>query len=115
MSDQPVTATAFSATGGRSYSVTSTDGTFSNRAVSDIGSAQIGFAQTNELVDHIQVTYTDGSCAWRLRDSVSQTTLRTGFGFKVGATGPPCDSGKIPPLTIGQNFVLEIYSAVKAT
>jgi len=111
---QAVTATAFSATGGRSYTVSATDGSFANRAVSDTGSAQIGFAQTNELVDHIQVTYAAGNCAWRLRDSVSQTTLRTGFGFKVGACGPPCDSGKIPPITIGQNFVLEIYTAAVA-
>ena len=114
MSTQAVTATAFSSTGGRSYSVTATDGTFANRVLSDIGSAQIGFAQTNELVDHIQVTYGGGSCAWRLRDSVSQTTLRTGFGYLVGATGPPCDSGSIPPITIGQNFVLEIYTGAKA-
>jgi len=111
---QEVTATAFSATGGRSYTVSATDGSFANRAVSDTGSAQIGFAQTNELVDHIQVTYAGGGAAWRLRDSVSQTTLRTGFGFKVGACGPPCDSGKIPPITIGQNFVLEIYTAAVA-
>ena len=115
MSTQAVTATAFSATGGRSYLVTSTDGTFSNRAVSTIGSAQIGFSQTNELVDHIQVTYTSGGCAWRLRDSVSQVTLRTGFGYLVGSCGPPCDSGRIPPITIGQNMVLETYTVVKPT
>lgn len=112
MSTQATTATAYSATGGRSYSVTATDTVFSNRAISDIGSAQIGFAQTNELVDHIQVTYAAGGAAWRLRDSVSQVTLRTGFGYKVGASGPPCDSGKIPPITIGQNMVLEIYTVV---
>jgi hypothetical protein len=99
---QTVTATAFSASGGRSYAVSSTDGSFSNRVLSDTGSAQI------------QVTYVAGNCAWRLRDSVSQTTLRTGFGYKAGATGPPCDSGSIPPITIGQNFVLEIYTAAVA-
>jgi len=112
MSSQAVTATAFSGNGGRSYSVTATDTVFSNRALSDTGSAQIGFAQTNELVNHIQVTYTAGGCAWRLRDSVAQTTLRTGFGYLVGSTGPPCDSGQIPPITIGQNLVLEIYTVV---
>ena len=80
MSTNACTAVAFSAQGGRSYSVTATDGTFGNRFVDDVGSAQIGFAQTGELVDRILVTYTAGSCAWRLIDSVSQITLRTGFG-----------------------------------
>ena len=114
MSTQACTAVAFSAQGGRSYSVTATDGTFGNRFVDDVGSAQIGFAQTGELVDRILVTYTAGSCAWRLIDSVSQITLRTGFGYKVGSTGPGAYEGKIPPITIGQNMVLETYTAAVA-
>ena len=72
------------------------------------------FAQTGELVDRILVTYAAGSCAWRLIDSVSQITLRTGFGYKVGATGPGPYEGKIGPITIGQNMVLEVYTAAVA-
>lgn len=114
MSAQAVTATAFSAQGGRSYSVTATDGTFANRLLDDVGAAQIGFSQTGELVDRIQVQYAAGSCAWRLIDSVSQVTLRVGFGYKSGATGPGPYSGKIAPITIGQNMVLEVYTAAVA-
>ena len=111
---QAVSATAFSALGGRSYSVSSTDGSFSNRLVDDVGSAQIGFSQTGELVDRIQVQYAGGSCAWRLIDSVSQVTLRTGFGYLAGATGPSPYSGTIQPITISQNMVLEVYTAAVA-
>jgi hypothetical protein len=106
---QTTTAACFSAGGGRSFSVSATDGTFANRLVSDVGSAQIGFAMTNELVDRIQVTYAAGSCAWRLMDSVSQTTLRVGFGFNDGAFGAGPYSGNIAPITITQNMVLEVY------
>jgi len=113
MSTQAVTASAWG-NGGRSYSVTATDGTFSNFALSDTGSAQIGFAQTNDLIHHVQVTYAAGSCAWRIRNSVSQVTKRVGFGFLVGATGPPPLSGEIAPITIQQDDVLEVYTAVKA-
>lgn len=90
--------------------MTATDGTFANFALSDTGSAQLGFAQTGLIVDHVQVTYAAGGAAWRIRNSVSQVTKRTGFAFKAGATGPSPYSGQIPPITIEQDDVLEIYS-----
>lgn len=90
--------------------MTATDGTFSNFALTDTGSATLGFAMTNELVSTVQATYVGGGMAWRIRDSVSQVTKRTGFGFKVGASGPSPYSGSIPPITVNQNDVLEIYS-----
>jgi len=115
MTTQAITASAFSGTGGRSYSVTATDDSFSNRLLSDVGSAQLGFAQTGLLISSIQVTYTAGACAWRVRNSVTQVTKRTGFGFLVGATGPPPNSGGIAPFTAQQDDVLEVYSVVVPT
>jgi hypothetical protein len=112
---QASTATAFSGSGGRSFSVTATDGSFSNRLVTDVGSAQIGFGMTNEMVDRIQVTYAAGGAAWRLIDSVSQVTLRVGFGFLAGSKGPAPYSGKIAPIVIGQNQVLEVYTVAVPT
>jgi len=91
-----------------------TDGQFGNYVLSTTGSAQIGFAMTNDVVTNIQVTFEAGSCAWRLRNSVSQITKRVGFGFEVGATGPSPFSGSTPPITIQQDDVLEIYVAVAA-
>ena len=115
MTSQATTAVCYSPSGGRSFSLaTATDGTFSNRALSDTGSAQLGFAMTGQLVDHIQVTFAAGSCAWRIRNSVSQVTKRTGFGFEVGATGPPPYSGQIAGITIEQDDVLELYVDVAA-
>lgn len=114
MSTQATTATVYSPSGGRSFAVTATDGTFANYALSTTGDAQLGFAMTNELATKIQVTYAAGSCAWRIRNSVSQITKRVGFGYLVGATGPPPYSGDITPLTLAQDDVLEIYTAAVA-
>lgn len=114
MTSQACTASVWGTKGGRSFSVTATDGTFSNFALSDTGSAQLGFAMTNDLINHVQVTYTEGSCAWRIRNSVSQVTKRVGFGFDVGAAGPSPESGSIAPITIAQDDVLEIYTAAVA-
>ena len=114
MSTQAITAACFSGSNGRSYAVTATDGTFSNRLLSDTGSAQFGFAQTGLLVTAIQVTYAAGSCAWRIRNSVSQVTKRTGFGFKVGAGGPSPSSGHIAPFVVEQDDILEVYTLAVA-
>tara|TARA_R110000824_G_scaffold371419_1_gene561155 strand:- start:1975 stop:2313 length:339 start_codon:yes stop_codon:yes gene_type:complete len=111
MSTQATTASAFSNTGGRSYLVTATDDAFS-RLVSETGSAQLGFAQTGLVVSSIQVTYAAGLCAWRVRNSVSQITKRTGFGFLVGPAGPPPYSGAISPFTVEQDDVLEVFTQV---
>ena len=114
MSTQACTASVWGNSSGRSYGVTATDGSFANYALSETGSAQLGFAQTGQLVNHVQVTYTAGSCAWRIRNSVSQVTKRVGFGYDVGAAGPGPLSGKMAPLTIAQDDVIEIYTAAVA-
>jgi len=114
MTTQAVTASCFSGSDGRSYAVTATDGTFANRLLSDTGSAQFGFAQTGLLITSIQVTYGGGSCAWRVRNSVSQVTKRTGFGVKVGACGPSPSSGAIAPFVVEQDDVLEVYTLAVA-
>ena len=103
-----VTASLFSGSGGRSYAVSATEGEWT-RLVSTIGSAQAGFAQTNDLITHCQVTYDAGSCAFRIRNSVSQVTKVVGMGFLVGAGGPAPYSGQIPALSLAQDDVLEVY------
>ena len=114
MSTQATTASVFSGSGGRSFLVTATDGSFANFALSETGSAQLGFAMTAELANMVQVSYAGGSAAWRIRNSVSQVTKRVGFGFKVGSAGPSPNSGSIPPLTIAQDDVLEIFTMAVA-
>ena len=94
--------------------MTATDGQFTNFALSDTGDAQLGFAMTNELATHLLVRYAAGSCAWRIRNSVSQITKRTGFGYLTGATGPSPYSGSIPSITLQQDDVLEIYTLAVA-
>ena len=110
MTTQAVTASVWSPSGGRSFAVTATDGTFANFALSTTGSAQLGFAMTNELATKIQVTYVAGGCAWRVRNSVSQVTKRVGFGYLAGAAGPPPYSGNLSPIVFAQDDVMEIYT-----
>ena len=110
MSTQATTSSIWSPSGGRSFAVTATDGTFANFALSTTGSAQLGFAMTNELATNIQVTYVAGGCAWRIRNSVSQVTKRVGFGYKVGATGPAPYDGNLQPIVFAQDDVLEILT-----
>jgi hypothetical protein len=110
MSAQAVTASIWSPSGGRSFAVNATDGTFANFALSTTGSAQLGFAMTNELATMIQVTYVAGGCAWRIRNSVSQVTKRVGFGYKVGATGAAPYDGNLQPIVFAQDDVCEIYT-----
>jgi len=110
MSTQADTASVWSPSGGRSFAVTATDGTFANFALSTTGSAQLGFAMTNELATKIQVTYAAGGAAWRIRNSVSQVTKRVGFGYKVGATGAAPYSGDVQPIVFAQDDVMEVYT-----
>jgi len=109
MSTQATTGSAFSNSQGRSYLVTATDDEW-QRLVTETGSAQIGFGQTNLMINKVQVTYAAGLCAWRIRNSVSQVTKRVGFGFLVGATGPAPYSGDIPAIVIQQDDVFEVFT-----
>ena len=112
MSAQAITASVFNGSQGRSYTANSTDDAWS-RITSETGSAQLGFAQTGMLVTHIQITHdTAGLCSYRVRNSVSQVTKRTGFAFLVGATGPSPYSGAIQPFTVEQDDILEVFSQV---
>jgi hypothetical protein len=108
-----VTASVFSGSGGRDYQVAATEDAWT-RLLSVTGSAQMGFAQTNEYIDHIQVTYSAGSCVFRIRNSVSQVTKVVGMGFLVGTSGPAPYSGPIPPLVLAQDDVLEVYVSAVA-
>ena len=105
---QTVTASVFSGIEGRSYSVSATDDAWT-RLVSTIGAAQLGFAQTNQLVTHIQTTYEGGAAVFRIRNSVSQVTKIVGMSFLVGSGGPAPYSGSITPIVLAQDDVLEVY------
>jgi hypothetical protein len=105
-----VTASVFSGMGGRDYQVAATENAWT-RLTSALSGAQLGFAQTNQLIDHIQVTYSAGSCVFRIRNSVSQVTKTVGSGFLVGTSGPAPYSGGIPPMVLAQDDILEVYVA----
>ena len=108
-----VTASVFSGNGGRDYAVSANEDAWT-RLVSVTGGAQLGFAQTNEYISHVQVTYGAGSCVFRIRNSVSQVTKTVGMGFLVGNSGPAPYSGEIPPLVLAQDDILEVYVSAVA-
>jgi len=117
MTTQGVTAKVSGPSGGRSFSLTATDGTWNNQLVTDTGSAQLGFAMTGRVINCIQISYTAGSTAWRVKNRVTQQTLAFGFGSKVGTTGGAADTiagGSFPPIQIPQDAVLEVYTAAVA-
>ena len=117
MSTQAGVAKCSGPAGGRSYALTATDGTWNNQLVTVTGSAQLGFAQQGRVINCVQVQYTAGSGVWRIKNRVTQQTKAFGFLGKVSAGGNDSNDvngGKIPPIQIMQDDVLEVYVAAVA-
>lgn len=117
MTTQAVIAKVSGSSGGRSYSVTATDGTWNNQLATVTGGAQLGFAQTGRVVNCVQVQYTAGSGVWRIKNRVTQQTKAFGFCGKVSAGGNDSNDingGRIPPVQIMQDDILEVYVAAVA-
>jgi hypothetical protein len=113
MTTQAITGVVWGGEGGRSYSVTATDGTFNNQMSTVTGSAQLGFGQTGQLITHVLIEYTAGGSCWRIKNRVTQQIQRVGLGFKTGTI--PAQAGAIAPYVIAQDDVLEIFSQAVPT
>lgn len=113
MTTQAITATIWGSDSGRNYTVTATDGTFNNQATTEVGSAQLGFGQTGQLITHCLVEYTAGGSCWRIKNRVTQMIMRVGFAYAPG-TIPAC-AGEISPYVIGQDDILEVFSQAVPT
>jgi hypothetical protein len=117
LTTQAVVAKIGGSQGSRSYLVTATDGTWNNQLVTQTGGAQLGFAQTGRVINAVQVQYTAGSGVWRIKNRVTQQTKAFGFLGKANATSNDVNTvegGKIPPIQIMQDDILEVYVAAVA-
>lgn len=117
MTTQAVVAKVSGMSGGRSYQVTATDGTWNNQLTTVTGAAQLGFAQTGRVINCVQVQYTAGSGVWRIKNRVTQQTKAFGFLGKANASGNDSNDvngGAIPPIQIAQDDILEVYTAAVA-
>lgn len=114
MSTQAVTATLSGPgnNGGRAFSGTATDGSWT-AINTTTGTAELGFAMKGKTVSFVNVNYAAGSCAWQIRDRVTQTVVRAGFGAKTKTGGPR--GFAIEPVTITQDMILQVYSLAAGT
>lgn len=114
MSTQAFTATVAGPgnNGGRAFSGTVTDGAFT-AVNTTTGSAELGFAMKGKLVNNIQANYAAGSCAWAIKNRVTQTIDRCGFGSLSAASG--VQGYPIQPIQIQQDHILQSYTLAAGT
>ena len=94
------------------FSGTATDAAFTS--VNTItGSAELGFAMKGKTISNVTANYAAGSCAWVIKNRVTQTYDSVGFGSLMAATG--VYGYKIQPLMIVQDHVLQSYTLAAGT
>jgi hypothetical protein len=100
------------AQGGRKYSGTATDGQWTSINTAT-GNSELGFAQKGKVLDHVTINYAAGSCAWAIKNRVTQTIDRAGFGTLSAATSAVGES--IKPIMIVQDHIFQSYSLAAGT
>jgi len=114
MSTQSFTASLSGpgANGGRAFSGTATDGAFTS-INSTTGAAELGFAMKGKVIDNVTANYAAGSSAWAIKNRVTQTIDRYGFGSLSAAT--PVRGYQIQPIQIVQDHILQSYTLAAGT
>jgi len=98
--------------GGRAFSGTVTDAAFT-AVNTTTGSAELGFAMKGKTIDNVMANYAAGSCAWAIKNRVTQTIDRCGFGSLSAASGT--QGYKIQPINIVQDHILQSYTLAAGT
>ena len=114
MTTQAVTASLSGpgANGGRAFAGTATDGAYT--ALNTVtGTAELGFGMKGKIVDTVNFNATAGGYAWAIRNRVSQTIDRFGFGTLSASSA--AKGSKIPPITILQDHILQSYTLAAGT
>ena len=99
------------ATGGRKYSGTATDGSWTS--INTSNGSELGFAQKGKVLDHVTLNYVAGSAAWAIKNRVTQTIDRAGFCTLTAATS--AKGYAINPIMIVQDHILQSYSLAAGT
>lgn len=98
--------------GGRAFSGTVTDGQYTS-VNTTTGSAELGFAMKGKTVNNIVANYAAGSCAWAIKNRVTQTIDRCGFGALSAASG--VEGQSIQPIAIVQDHIFQSYTLAAGT
>ena len=113
MTSQAVTGGVWGKAGGRDFSATSTDGSFTNAMTTVTGSAQLGEAMKNQTIDHICIDYAGGASVWKIVNRVSQQVQRQGFCFVTYQSDP--SQANIPAYTVQLDDILQVFTVAVPT
>ena len=91
----------------RVFTVTATDGQYSN-AIDSVTSTAIGLSMPNQTINYIQATQATGLGVWRILSSTTNQVIRQGFTAKTGYTCPA--SSAIAPLAIMPDYLFQVYT-----
>lgn len=90
------------------FTDTSTDGQWDGNTCTDqLSSQQLGIIMPGVTINHVQVRYTSGLCAYRIQNAATLTFQRWGFG--VPANTACYASQAIAPYRINPNDILTVY------
>jgi len=107
MTSQAITAICGNNRMSKTFSDTSTDGTFdSNIMLDDLGSNPLGLLMAGTTINHVCVVYTAGLCSWRIIDSVSLQVRREGWASLTGYSD--YNQCAIQPYTIQKTDTLQV-------
>ena len=109
MSTQATTSSIGNNSVSRIFSVTGTDGTYSN-ATDTASSTALGLALPGVTINYVQSTYAAGLGVWRIISSQTNVIKRQGFMSQVGYSNP--SEGMIIPYQIQSDDLYQTYTDI---
>lgn len=109
MSTQATTSSIGNNSVSRIFSVTGTDGAYSN-ATDTASSTALGLALPGVTINYVQSTYAAGLGVWRIISSQTNVIKRQGFMSQVGYSNP--SEGMIPAYTIQSDDLFQVYTDI---
>jgi len=109
LSTQATTSSIGNNSVSRIFSVTGTDGAYSN-ATDTASSTALGLALPGVTINYVQSTYAAGLGVWRIISSQTNVIKRQGFMSQVGYSNP--SEGMIPAYTIQSDDLFQVYTDI---
>ena len=108
MTTQAIKAIVGSGSFSRAFSDTATDAQWTgNILTDDVAQTNLGLVMPGQMIDRVQVNYTEGACIWRIQSSQSLLVKRYGYASLKGYS---CwESSKIPAYQVAADDILVVY------
>lgn len=108
MTTQAVKATVGSGTFSKIFTLTATDDQWDGNSLTDsISNQPIGILIPRATINNVNMTYTEGLCAWRIQSAQTLQVKRLGFANKLGYS---CyESSMVAPYAIAPDDILSVY------